>query len=258
MEESLSLFVATCLKNGKRFVGVTPRTLANLQLAWLRKGMRLNNFQEYLRDVGRHGIRAFRFELIRIIKSQYVDQMLKYYINFYKSYKPFGYNDIWEDRPLKREFTLEHREKLSLNHKGHPQKLHTRKYIRAKMLGYGKGVRHEDSRKIKMSLVRGGKYVSRYTRIRISEALKGRVMSDEEKEKRRLTYESKYDSIENKFNIENYKTVCHLRNQGMTYKEIRDYGGIPYVSVWRYIRRGRDEGLIVNEKALGVRKERLK
>lgn len=189
------VYKRTNLVNGKQYIGQTI-DFEKRNNAWLYKkiyaGEAINNARK------KYGTNNFKTEILKECSTQEeLNEWEIYYIKAFNTVSPNGYNltDGGEGR-LHSKITEETRKKMSLAHSGEKNimfgKTHTkeaREKIRNARLGK-KGTKHTDEWKIKASErmkstnnPNFGKPLLDSVKKKLSESLKGRIVSDDTKRK---------------------------------------------------------------------------
>jgi len=187
----LIIYKATNKVNGKSYIGQTVKGLSDRIAAHIRDSKFL--FGKVLR---KYGIQSFEISVIDSAETkEALNEKEKYWIQFYDSKAPNGYNLTdggegnlgWNPSEEVRQkmsdaHTPERKQALSEKIMGDNNPMKDRKIAR-KVADKNLGRAHSDSTKQKMSAVRKGKPKTDEHAKRISDSLKGHTVSEETRQK---------------------------------------------------------------------------
>lgn len=199
------IYCITNIKNGKKYIGKTVKTLSSRKsehLARLKKG-NYNHLYLY-RAFLKYGIENFNWEILEQGNSkELLGEREKHWINYYDTTnRDRGYNlSLGGEGSLGRKVSEETKKKISEANKGKKRseeicaKLSK---LRKGRVSNRKGCTLTEEQKLKISLTSKGRKLSEEHKKKLYEANKGRVVSKETREKVSKRHKGKKVSEETK------------------------------------------------------------
>ena len=201
MEQLGCIYLITCLKNNKKYVGqhCNPTPFKRF-----KEHLKAKNICPLHKAIRKYGKDAFKIETLCIVPYEALTRMEGYFAEQFETYvwnNLGGYNAVWcSNSPnLGIKHSNESRAKMSLAQKNMSAETRAKKSLAQKNV--------TDETRAKISLACKGRVISDETRAKLSLANKRRVISDETRAKMSLAKKNISDETRAKISLANKRRV---------------------------------------------------